>query len=227
MYNTLLQLPLFQGLCHDDLTHIIDKVKLDFSRNKAEDMMIEAGSECDRLVFVLKGDCFSTTTSADGALTVKEQHKAPYVIEPHSLFGLNPHYTSTYVALTDVQTVSIHKSCLVSELLTYDIFRLNYVNMICCRAQTMNGRIWQNSMQGDPIDKVIYFILLHTEKSSEKKVIKMKMQDMACYVDEPKVSVSKVLNLLQEEGLLELKRKEIIVEDPLRLQQRLTIPIQW
>ena len=30
MFDTLLQLPLFQGLCHEDFTSILDKVKLHF-----------------------------------------------------------------------------------------------------------------------------------------------------------------------------------------------------
>ena len=32
MYDTLLQLPLFQGLCHNDFTEILEKVKIHFAK---------------------------------------------------------------------------------------------------------------------------------------------------------------------------------------------------
>ena len=34
MFDTLLQLPLFQGLCHEDFTNILEKVKLHFTKHK-------------------------------------------------------------------------------------------------------------------------------------------------------------------------------------------------
>ena len=37
MYDTLLQLPLFQGLCKNDFTNIIGKVKLHFRKYNADD----------------------------------------------------------------------------------------------------------------------------------------------------------------------------------------------
>ena len=41
MFDTLLQLPLFQGLCHEDFTSILDKVKLHFIKHKAGETIIE------------------------------------------------------------------------------------------------------------------------------------------------------------------------------------------
>ena len=35
MFDTLIQLPLFQGLCHEDFTSMLDKVKLHFIKHKA------------------------------------------------------------------------------------------------------------------------------------------------------------------------------------------------
>ena len=39
MYDTLLQLPLFQGLCKNDFTNIIGKVKLHFRKYNADDIL--------------------------------------------------------------------------------------------------------------------------------------------------------------------------------------------
>lgn len=41
MFNTLLQLPLFQGLCHEDFTNILEKVKLHFTKHKAGEVIVK------------------------------------------------------------------------------------------------------------------------------------------------------------------------------------------
>ena len=56
MFNTLLQLPLFQGLCHEDFTNILEKVKLHFTKHKAGEVIVKSGytsmsETSDRLSF--------------------------------------------------------------------------------------------------------------------------------------------------------------------------------
>ena len=107
MFDTLLQLPLFQGLCHEDFTSILDKVKLHFIKHKAGETIIENGSPCKQLRFLLKGKVSIVTTSKENIYTVIEQMEAPYLIEPQSLFGMNTNYASSYIAHTEAHTISI------------------------------------------------------------------------------------------------------------------------
>ena len=51
MFDTLLQLPLFQGLCHEDFTSILDKVKLHFIKHKAGETIIKSGNPLPSFVF--------------------------------------------------------------------------------------------------------------------------------------------------------------------------------
>ena len=48
MYDTLLQLPLFQGLCHNDFTEILEKVKIHFAKYQAGDTILTQGDDCDK-----------------------------------------------------------------------------------------------------------------------------------------------------------------------------------
>ena len=86
MFDTLLQLPLFQGLCHEDFTSILDKVKLHFIKHKVGETIIESGSPCKQLCFLLKGEVSIVTSSKENIYTVIEQMEAPYLLEPQSLF---------------------------------------------------------------------------------------------------------------------------------------------
>lgn len=219
MFDTLLQLPMFQGLCHEDFTSILEKVKLHFTRHKIGEMVIKSGDECDRLLFLLKGKLSSITVSEDETLTVVEYFDAPTVLEPHSMFGMNTRYVSTYVSHDEeAQMVSISKSFVMNELFKYDIFRLNYMNIISNRAQNLYARLW-NEAPKDIEDKIIRFILIHSERWTGEKLFKIKMDDLAHMLDDTRLNVSKSLNALQELNLLELHRKEICIPDLTRLME--------
>lgn len=217
MFDTLLQLPLFQGLCHEDFTNILDKVKLHFTKHKAGETIIERGTSCERLCFLLKGELSIITTSQDNSYSFIERIEAPCLIEPQSLFGMNTNYTSSYVAYSIAHTVSISKAFVISDLFNYEIFRLNYMNMISSRAQSLYTRIWEEIPTQEMRDKIIRFILLHCEKAQGEKVIKIKMDDLARCLDNTRLKTSKALNELQNEGLIELKRKEILIPDAQKL----------
>ena len=107
MFDTLLQLPLFQGLAQEDFTNILGKVKLSFTKHKAGEVIVKAGDTCSQLIFVLKGEISSCTSSANTSYSFTEYFQAPYVIEPQSLFGMSTSYVSAYTAQTETHTVSI------------------------------------------------------------------------------------------------------------------------
>ena len=216
MFDTLLQLPLFQGLCNEDFTSILEKVKLHFIKHKAGETIIENGSACTQLCFLLKGEVSIVTNSPQNIYTVIEQMEAPYLIEPQSLFGMSTHYTSSYIAHTEAHTVSISKAFVLSDLFKYDIFRLNYMNIVSNRAQNLYSRLWDEPTL-DLKGKIIRFFLLHCEKPQGEKVFKVKMDDLARCLDDTRLNISKTLNELQDSGLIELHRKEILIPDAQKL----------
>ena len=212
MFDTLLQLPLFQGLCQEDFTNILDKVKLHFNKHKAGENLLSSNSSCQQLYFLLKGEITMTTTSKNELFTFVERIEAPYLVEPHSLFGMNTKYISSYAAYTEVNSVTIDKSFVLNDLFNYEIFRLNYMNVISNRAQNLYSRLWEEPILNIE-DQLIRFMLSHIEKPQGEKILKAKMDDLALYLDNTRLNVSKALNSLQEQGLISLHRKEIVIPD--------------
>lgn len=216
MFDTILQLPLFQGLAQEDFTNILGKIKLGFTRHKTGEVIVETGDTCDRLIFVLKGEVSLTTSPADTSYSFTEFFQAPCLIEPQSLFGMHTSYASTFTARTEVHTVSVGKDFIIKELFKYEIFRLNYINIIGNRAQNLNKRLWTKKAVN--LEKHIEnFIRMHIERPTGKKVLKIKMEVMAQVVNDTRMGVSRALNSMQQKGLLELRRGEIIIPDAEKL----------
>lgn len=218
MFDTLLELPLFQGLSLEDFHAIITKVKLEFNSYKAKEKIIKSGDSCNKLHFLLKGEMQMSTTSADGKYVITETMKAPCLIEPQSLFGMNTKFKSSYNAKTRLSTLSISKEYFLSNLLQFEIFRLNYMNIICNKTQNLHSKMWTEETSS--LEKrIVRFLLDHFERIEGEKIIKSKMTDMAEVLQCTRLNMSKVLNKLQKEGLADLRRSEFSITDAKKLAE--------
>ena len=210
MYDTLLQLPLFQGLCKDDFTTIIEKVKFHFLNYKENDIIRNQGDTCNQLVFLLSGEITQKVANEEEGYTLSETLHAPHIIEPYSLFGMDTRYTATYLAKTDATLLTIDKAYVYTELNNYEIFRLNYLNILSNRIQVSHKKLWSNHMSSLN-EKFVYFLLDRCLKPQGDKVLNITMEDLARIVNETRINVSRMLNDMHQQGLIQLKRKEIYI----------------
>lgn len=212
MYNKLLLLPLFQGLCKEDFTAILEKVKLHFQKLPAGSCIVRQNNACEGLFFVLQGKIQSESADQTHNYTLYETLEEPYVIEPYSLFGMYPQYNASYHTLTPANIISIDKSYILTELNKYAIFQLNFMNLLSNRAQTIYRRLW-NAHIGDTQSKIINFLLLRCTTTNGFKRLHIRMEDLADLIDDTRINVSKILNELKQEGLVSLSRREIEIPD--------------
>ncbi|MGL4851547.1 MAG: Crp/Fnr family transcriptional regulator [Phocaeicola sp.] len=210
MYDTLLQLPLFQGFCKNDFTQVLEKVRFHFRKYKADEQVVNQGEACNDLIFLLSGEVNCLTADENNRFSIEERLVSPTVLEPHSIFGMNTTYTASYKAHTDISVVTISKSYLLTELSTYEIFRMNYYNILSNRVQVAYGKLWSN-LTGTTLNRIAFFLSQRMLLTSGEKRICIKMDDLATLIDDTRINVSKALNELQEKGIVKLSRKEILI----------------
>lgn len=212
MYDNLLLLPLFQGLSKHDFTTIIEKVRFHFLTYQDNDTIIRQGDNCHELCFLLNGTITVQTTDQKHAFSLTEVIDAPSFIEPQSLFGMHPSYTATYRSKGQSKILKIDKSYIFTELYKYEIFRLNYLNILSNRSQVVYQKLWDSHI-GDLSQKFVNFIAIRSQNPEGEKLLQITMEDLANLINETRISVSRLLNELQDKELLQLKRKEIYIPD--------------
>jgi CRP-like cAMP-binding protein len=212
MYEALLQLPLFQGLCTDDFTCIIEKVKFHFRSYSGNEVIMNQGDACNQLAFLLEGNLLSKRTDDKHGFKLIETITAPAIIEPYSLFGMYPYYESTYQAQEEVKLLVIDKSYILSELSNYEIFRLNYLNLLSNRAQVNQRKLW-NTHIGSLEEKLANFFLSRCLKPEGTKTLQIGMEELAGLINETRINVSRKLNELREKNIILLRRKEIHIPE--------------
>lgn len=210
MYDNLLLLPLFQGLSKNDLTTIIEKVKLHFRAYQQGEVIVKQGESCRQLCFLLDGEVMAKTQDKEHGFSLSEVLRHPYIIEPQSLFGMQTSYTATYCAHTSVHVLTIDKSFIFSELNNHEIFRLNYLNILSNRCQNANLKLWHTHI-GTLGEKFVNFIALRSQQPDGEKVLQITMEDLANLIHETRINLSRMLNDLQDKGLVKLNRKVISI----------------
>lgn len=212
MYDKLLQLPLFQGLGKNEFTQIIEKVKLHFHKYSKDAIIAREEEACKKLIFILDGEVLYEAYDPDQKYMLQETIKAPHIIEPYSLFGLKPYYSATYFASTETNVLTINKKYLLINLRLYDIFMLNYLNMLSSRAQMLNKKLWDVRI-GNTYEKIISFLTLRCNTQQGPKTLYVKMEDFAEMLTDTRLNISTALNDMQDNGLIKLSRKKILVPE--------------
>lgn len=212
MYENLLCLPYFQGMSKDNITAILDKVKLEYHTYNDKETLCNKGDECDKFLLLTKGVITSIAESPDGTYTIEEEHSAPYAIEPYSMFGYNTKYNRRYTSKETSTTLTIEKSYFFSEFTKQNIFTLNFMNLISRRVQLLNSAIWEYTpatIEG----RIITFIAKRSETTQGCKRVSIKMERLATLLCETRLNISRALNNLQNQGLITLGRKEIYIPE--------------
>lgn len=210
MYDTLLSLPLFQGMSQTDFNSLLQKIRLDFIRYEDGNVIIEKGNRCGSLAFLINGTVESSRSGMDGNFTFSELIEAPFLIEPYSMFGRAGSYQRTYTAIGSCSFLMVDKQYIYTELGKYNICRMNLLNILSGRVQQLDSHIW--SLDGMSLrERIIRFIKGLSDIQSGQKRLVIKMNDLAMLMDATRLNVSRELNALEKDGLISLRRKEIFI----------------
>ena len=212
MYDKLLKLPLFQGLSKYDLTVILEKVKIEFRNYKPDELLVRQDEPCTELIYLMDGTIKTCTVDNEAHFTLIEMIQGDFLIEPYSLYGIRPFYNATYRAETEVNVLVVKKKDIIPILCKYDIFNLNFFNLISNRAQTMQQRLW-NTHIGNSLERIVNFMSMRCATPAGTKILYVTMEDLADMLDDTRINVSRVLNMLQDKGLISLSRKVIKMND--------------
>lgn len=210
--EVLAQFALFQGMSIDDLAQVMNRTKFDFRKYPAGKKIVKAGEVCHELLMITHGTMKQVTTHTNGKFDVEETITAPCIIQPESLFGLARRYRSTIKSETAVNLISLNKREVNILLETIQVFRINMLNTISAQSQSLLDRVWTESPQSLR-DLLLMFFIHHSTYPQGEKIFHLLMQQLAEMHGCKRLAVSKALNRMKSEGLLQLSRGKIVIPE--------------
>ena len=213
MFERLQSLPLLLGLGVHDLMNIVEKVKFAFDKYYDGYTIVNQGDRCDKIVYVLRGElCAFRRNDAQGMHTYEYFTREPYIIEPQNIWGMHQKYERSYSFTSEGSTCCIDKRQLTYLMSKYEIVRTNFLSLICNNLQSANTAL-RKGIPSTTSGKLIKFIKNNKIIHDGRTVIKIKMDQLASLISETRLNVSKVLNMWQSRGIIELNRGCFIIKD--------------
>ncbi len=219
IHKRLLLLPLFQGLSRTDLLEIVEHVPFHFHKESEGMSIIEAGDICQSLIFLMQGTLHTCRESDDHTYRICEWINAPAVVQPEHLLGLSTRYSRSVKAATEVQLLEIPKRDIISVMFLYPIFRINFLNLLSGKVQRLRRRLWQSNSD-DLAERFVAFVADRVLHPAGHKELRIRMQRLAEELGTTRLRCSRMLNALQQEGLLRLFRQRIDIPAFEKLLQR-------
>ena len=210
MFDTLLALPLFQGLSRSDLTRILESTHLDFETVTAENYIVQQDALCTDVTFVLEGRVESVTYGADRSWYVVETLNVPTVIGVETLYGIHRTQQRSVRALTTTRLLRVDKRTIAALTGYFEVFRINVLNLLSATIARQRQPMWQparHSLEG----RIVQFLRTHTSYPAGRKLFHISQHTLGDYLGEDYRYVSKALHKLQRGGRIELQRTCIIV----------------
>ncbi|MBR4297884.1 MAG: helix-turn-helix domain-containing protein [Bacteroidaceae bacterium] len=215
-FMRLQMLPFFQGISQDELLRILERAKFDFVSLETGELIAEQGRVASHLVYALNGK-FQAQCRFSEVFYVVEELDAPFVFQPESLFGVSPTWRYTLTPLSDAQLLLISKHDFLHHLMDFPTFRLSLLNYLCGLSDKSASRLLLPPSP-DLRSSLLRFFEEHVMHKRGKKTFHVGMQHLADSLSVSRLSVSRCLRCLQEEGLIELGRQEITIPDFTLLQ---------
>ena len=215
-HKKLSALPIFLGLSEKELTEIAGTTRFTPKHHKKGSTTVKEGDACTSLVSVTDGWMEIDTYADNRSYHIEELVQATQILEPDKLFGLSLHYHSTCRAYTTCESVSISKEELTQLLDKFIIVRLNYLNLICRRTQHLERQPWQPKSQ-ELTERIALFIKQHSRYPAGRKVLHIKMSQLANELNVSRLDISNALNsmneaekIIQRRGMVEVPALQLL-----------------
>ncbi|MCR5820905.1 MAG: Crp/Fnr family transcriptional regulator [Bacteroidaceae bacterium] len=210
MFDTLLDLPLFQGLGHDDLNRILESTHLYFEKRSSGDVIVKEGDLCEDVTFVLDGKVSVENTAADGSWSVEEEIHTSSAIGIECLYGSRRTYPSTYKAHSQTRLLRIDKRTIAALTAYFEVFRinlLNYLSAVLARTVQPHWLPAPETLEG----RIVMWLRSHVSRPAGYKQFHLTMTVLGRYLGEDYRYISRALHKLEDSGLLILSRHTITI----------------
>lgn len=136
MYETIMNLPLFKGLSHEQVSSFLEKTHFKFSKYSDREKIVSAGERVEEMKCVISGQIRLCHIIGDkDLLRLTELRRNHEVIGADRLFGMDTTYGADICAVGNVSTMEFSKDQYQNLLNAGSIYLLNYLNSLSYGAQ--------------------------------------------------------------------------------------------
>lgn len=220
MFDTLLGLPLFQGLSRDDMTRIVESLRLDFDTYEIGTPLCRQDDVCTHVLFVIDGCLRKRTLSVDRKWAVEEDLGAGTVVGLEVLYGRRRTYESTCTTLQPTRMLMIDKRTMGALFRYFEVMQLNAFNHLTSVIAQHEQLAWlptPQTLEG----RIARFFQSHVSKPAGHKRFDISLATFGRQLAEDPRYVSRALRSIEAKGLITVGRRSVDIPTFERLLQNI------
>lgn len=212
-FNEVLQTPILSGFSKEQIQHFLIQKQM-FLKSYAKDTVIHFdGDGCDALEVVIKGKVIIDRIDTDGNLLTITEFSEGDIIGGNIMFSSNPVYLMTVTALEDAVLLIIPKKDLFNMLCNNKLFLKTYLEFVSDLMITLGDKL-RTSVLLPLRQKIIQYLKqLYKEQNSTKLHLPTSKKMLAEKLGVQRTSLSRELQKMTNEGIIDLDRQIITLID--------------
>ena len=168
MYETIMNLPLFKGLSHEQVSSFLEKTHIKFSKYSDGEKIVSAGERAREVKCIISGQVrLCHFIGNDNRLKLTELRKGNEMLGADRLFGMDTTYETDIYAVGNVSTMEFSKDQYQNLLNAGSIYLLNYLNSLSYGAQ-IRFNIFSDYPKGGFVATCVRLIRTYCVKNSEE-----------------------------------------------------------
>lgn len=203
---------LFKGIEPENLQSAFSTILFQQKQYEKDALLAEHGSDCDRLIFITKGEVRGQMSDRQGKTIKIEDIKAPSPLASAFIFGQQSRFPVDIIANTDTEAVIIYKDQLLKLFQCNELILSNFLSLISTRAQFLTQKIKFLSF-GTLQAKLAHYFTQRAGDNLKSFPIGKTQQQLAELFGVQRPSLARALKEMQEKGLIELEQKTVTILD--------------
>lgn len=221
IYETIMQLPLFQGVSTEKVSALVEKAHFEFLKYEDGEKIVEVGEVCNKVRFVISGSVRITNGFTYRNISVTHVIDAPNVLCIDHLFGANTTAPCTITSYGTCGIMQFDKLEYLDILRTDKLFIINVLNILSRNSQkAIRGSIALHN--GNVAERIAMYISILTEHRSRNIELRFRQKDLCQVLGIQRPTLVNALEQLQEEGIITFSPTSIFVSNRKMLLKKLT-----
>lgn len=202
MYETIMNLPLFKGLSHEQVSSFLEKTHIKFSKYSDREKIISAGERVKEIKCLISGQMrLSYNLGNDNCFRLTELRRNHEVLGADRLFGMDTTYGFDAYAVGNVSTMEFSKEQYQNLLNAGSIYLINYLNFLSYGAQ-VRFNIFSDYPKGGVAVNCARLIRTYCSRNSENITFYFNHQDFAQFCDMDPDSFNREIAYLESSGII-------------------------
>lgn len=213
LIKPLKNINLFKCFSENELKKIFSSNNYAIKNYNKNSIIYMQNEKCKTLDVILNGIISIQKIDSDGNMLSINDFAGGDIIGENLLFSVKNTYPMTILAKSDVEILHINRDLILILCQDNKSFLLGFLQSLSSKALILSDKIMSLSMK--TLRQCIIDFLLFENYAQQSTVIKLNMtkKDLAEKIGVQRSSLSRELNKMRKDGLIDFNNKYIIIKD--------------